>query len=329
MRVGQRRTNTAPPLLLLFLLAALVGAISGSDVRAQKRTSEIRRSDRRGPVRAITIPVTVRPSGRAQTELQTIDFMTVLEDEEPQQILSVRGANRAPLALAVLIQDDIVSSIGNEIRGLAAFIRRLPPGSRVLVGYLRAGSLQVRQRFTTDLERAASSLRIPISSSSAAPYNPYVQTIEALRRFDAQPTGRRAVLLISDGLDASRGISSSSPSQSTDLQRAINEAQRRGTPIYSFYAPTVSATATGSQILTGNGQGALEKLSSETGGRAFFQGRGAPVSFDPFLRELNTLLARQFALTYLSTHSDKGFHRIRVVSDLAGEELQYPAGYVR
>ena len=241
----------------------------------------------------------------------------------------MRGGVRAPLSLVILIQDDLVASVGNEIRGLAAFIRRLPPGTRVLVGYLRSGTIQVRQRFTIDLERAARSLRIPAGSSSLAPYNPYAETIEALKRFESQPTGRRAILLVSDGVDLSRGFDTSLPSQSLDLQRAINEAQRRSVAVYTIYAPTVSATAGGNSSLVNNGQGALQRLATETGGRAFFQGFGAPVSFEPYLRELSTLLPRQFALTYLSTHSDKGFHRIKVLSDVTDGEILYPAGYTR
>ena len=53
-----------------------------------------------------------------------------------------------------------------------------------MVGYVTAGSLQVRQPFTTDLEKAAKSLRIPISSVSSAPYNPYVEVLEALKKFE-------------------------------------------------------------------------------------------------------------------------------------------------
>ncbi|MGH9903292.1 MAG: hypothetical protein ACRD68_15915, partial [Pyrinomonadaceae bacterium] len=205
----------------------------------------------------------------------------------------------------------------------------LPPGTRVLVGYLRAGSIQVRQRFTVDLERAAKSLRIPIGSASAAPFNPYALTLEALKRFEGQPVGRRAILLVSDGLDASRGLRDSTPSQSIDLQRAIREAQRRSVAVYSLYAPTFGGTASGDRTLSGNGQGSLQKLSSETGGRAFFQGTGTPVSFDSFLREVNTLISRQLALTYLSTNTEKGFHRIQIISDVTDGEILYPSGYVR
>ena len=65
-----------------------------------------------------------------------------------------------PVNIAILIQDDLVSSVGNEIRGTSDFIRSLPSGSRVMVGYITSGTLQVRQPFTTDLNSAARSLRI-------------------------------------------------------------------------------------------------------------------------------------------------------------------------
>src|SRR2546429_1709744 len=73
---------------------------------------------------------------------------------------------RTPLNIAILIQDDLVSQVGNELGVTRDFIRSLPAGSRVMIGYITAGTLQVRQPFTTDLNRAASSLRIPIASTS-------------------------------------------------------------------------------------------------------------------------------------------------------------------
>src|ERR1700752_4255549 len=114
-----------------------------------------------------------------------------------------------PLNLAVLIQDDLIPQVANELGVTRDFIRSLPEGSRVMVGYITAGSLQVRQPFTTDLDKAARSLRIPIASTAASSFNPYVEVIEALRRFDADWKGKSAVLLVSDGLDTSRGFDSS------------------------------------------------------------------------------------------------------------------------
>ena len=282
------------------------------------------------PARPVIIPITIRVKGQvapSEFELQTVD-LTVNEDGEPQQILSIRAmGNSSPITLMILIQDDVVPSIGLEMKSLAEFIRRLPRGSRVSLGYLRTGSLQVRQKFTTDLERAAKTLRGPVGVSSIAPYNPYIEVVEASKRFDAQPAGRRAILLISDGLDVSRGIDSSGPTQSLDLQRAITEAQRRSIAIYSFFAP--AALTNGNNNLVGNAQSSLARLSDETGGHAYFQGFSAPTSFDPFIRELNSALDRQIALTYLSTHLKKGFHRIKITSSNPGVDINYPAGYKR
>jgi hypothetical protein len=279
----------------------------------------------RGPGRPMTIPVTIRV--KEETELQNID-LTISEDGEPQTIISIRGIlATSPVTIAILIQEDLVPSVGTEIKALADFVRRLPKGSRVMVGYLRTGSLQVKQKFTNDLERAASSLRPPSGFASAGPYNPYVEVIEALKRFESQPLGRRAILLVSDGLDISRGVDSSSPTQSLDLQRAVNESQRRGVAIYGFYAPTLVAAANPS--LVSNAQSSLLRLSNETGGLAFFQGLGAPVSFEPFIRELDISLQKQAALTFLSTHLKKGFHRIEVKSSTPGVRVTSPSGHMR
>ncbi|HEX8160408.1 MAG TPA: hypothetical protein VF538_00805 [Pyrinomonadaceae bacterium] len=196
-------------------------------------------------------------------------------------------AVRSPLNLAVLVQDDLVTRVGGELNVTRDFIRALPAGSRVLVGYLTAGSLQVRQPFTDDLELAARSLRLPRASESAAPYNPYVELIEALKKFDAQGQNRNAVLLVSDGLDVSHGFDSSSIN-SLDLRRAVREAQKRGVAVYTFYAPAVGLTSRNSTAIS-YGQSSLQRLAEETGGEAFFQGNSF-VTFDAYFARLGRAL---------------------------------------
>ena len=311
--------------LAAALTVMLVCAVPDATHAQKKDGGNGGRADARRDVRTVTIPVTLRLPERApQAEVSYLDDLQVFEDGERQEILAIRGAGRSPLTLAVLIQDDLVSSVSNEIRGIAAFVRKLPPGSRVMIGYLSSGSLRVRQKFTNDLERAAKSLRIPLSSTAASPYNPFSLTRDAVKRFESQPVGRRAVLVVSDGIDLSRGLTNASPAQSIDLQRVVNESQRLGVAVYTMYAPSVGG---GDSLLIANGQGSLQRLSDETGGRAFFQGTGAPVSLDQYLRELDALLSRQFALTYLSTHPDKGFHKVRVVANTGDSEIFYPKGY--
>src|SRR5881394_305784 len=150
---------------------------------------------------------------------------------------------REPLNIAILIQDDLTSRVGNELGVTREFIRSLPSGSRVMVGYITSGSLQVRQPFTTDLSRAAKSLRIPIASTSASAYNPYVEVIEALKKFDSSWKGHNVVLLVSDGLDTSRGFDATTAGHTLDIDRTISEANRRNLAIYSFYAPSVGLTS--------------------------------------------------------------------------------------
>lgn len=322
---GRSMKNLRSLSLTLFQLSLILGfTLTSQPVSGQGQS--INGANAGGtPGRPVTIPVTIK--AKKETELQSVD-LTISEDGDPQTIISVRGVlPSSPMTLALLIQEDLVPSVGTEVKALGDFVRGLPKGSRVMVGYLRTGSLQVKQKFTTDLDKAAKALRPPSGFANAGPYNPYVEVIEALKKFESQPLGRRAILLVSDGLDISRGIDSSSPTQSVDLQRAVNEAQRHSVAIYGFYAPTQVAAA--NPVLVSNAQSSLLRLSNETGGQAFFQGTGAPVSFEPFIRELDSSLQQQAALTFLSTHLKKGFHKIEIKSATPGVEVAYPSGYVR
>ncbi len=199
-----------------------------------------------------------------------------------------------PLNLAVLVQDDLISQVGNELGVTRDFIRSLPSGSRVMVGYITTGTLQVRQSFTTDLDKAAGSLRVPRASTSASPFNPYVEVIEALRNFDASWKGKNAVLLISDGLDTSRGFDVSSSAHTIDLERAIKKANERNVAVYAFYAPSVGLTSR-SRLAASYGQNSLNRLADDTGGKAYFQGTTGFVTFDAYFARLRRTLNEQYA----------------------------------
>jgi hypothetical protein len=213
-----------------------------------------------------------------------------VKDENEQRSLQTIE----PLNLAILIQDDLVSQVSNELGVTRDFIRSLPQGSRVMVGYITSGTLQVRQPFTTDLEKAAKALRIPVASTTSSAFNPYVEVVEALRKFDREGNNANAVLLISDGLDTSRGFDSTAAGHTIDLERAIKEANKRGVSIFSFYAPSVGLTSR-NRLAASYGQSSLNRLSDETGGRAFFQGTSGFVTFDSYFARLRQTLNRQYA----------------------------------
>lgn len=306
-------SNWSHPLSVMLIVAAF-----GFSAAGQKQIA---------PGRDVTIPVTVHPHNermrQAAAQLQPTDF-AVREEGRPQQIVSVQKPNETPPEVAVVFQDDLVSRVSNEINGMKSFIRGLPQGSRVMTAYITAGSLSVAQEFTADRERAAGSLRIVRGNQASAPFSPYEELLDVLRRFDSQPPGRRFVLLVSDGLDVSRGFRSASPGLVMDLDRAIREAQRRGIAVFSFYAPTVGLTSV-SRLATNFGQGSLNRLADETGGMAFFSGTDF-VTFDAYFKELNDILGRQWVITYRSTNTGSGFRRIEVATE-SNVHLHYPAGY--
>ncbi len=316
---------TGKLLILLFTISA-AALSAGTQIAICQPDSD----GQKQKVRTVSIPISIFTKQELRegqmSEYVQADRLIVREDREEQTILSIRSVTDAPLALAILIQEDLASNFNLQIKDLSKFVRDLPKGSRVMVAYLRGGNLQVRQKFTDDLELAAGAFRIVSSTSSAAPRNPFDGVIDALNRFDALPAGRRAVLLVSDGLDVSQGVAGSTPGQSVDLDRAILRAQRRSVAVFSFYSPA-SLTEGGNSTLVLNGQGSLLKLSDETGGRAFFQGSIAPISFLPFFKDLRILLNRQFLLSYLSTHMKKGYHRVEVVSTNPEVKIEHPKGY--
>jgi len=280
-------------------------------------------------VRTVTVPISIFTKKELKTdqpeEYIQADRLIVKEDKEEQAILSIRSVTNAPLALSILIQDDLTGSINLQLPEIAKLIRGLPRGTRVMVAYLRGGTLQIRQKFTDDLEKAANSLRV-IGGGLGSGNGPYGALAEAVGRFDALPTGRRAVLLISDGYDDSQGSTGFGPSQSLELDRAITKAQKRGAAVYSVYAPT-RVTETGDSRVVLAAQGALARLSDETGGRAFYQGTLSAVSFEPFFKDLSLLLSRQFALTYLSTHMKKGYHKLEITSTNPEVKIEHPKSY--
>lgn len=213
----------------------------------------------------------------------------VNKKKEQQSLQSIE-----PLNIAILIQDDLVSQVANELDATRDFIRALPQGSRVMVGYITAGTLQVRQPFTTDREKAANALRIPTGSLASSPFNPYIEVVEGLKEFRTDWSGANVMLLISDGLDTSRGFDSTAAGNTLDIERAINEANRREVAIFSFYAPSVGLTSR-SRLASSYGQSSLNKLSNRTGGRAFFQGSTGFVTFDSHFARLTETLNRQYA----------------------------------
>ncbi len=309
-----------------FVVAVILMLCSVPRLDAQPPQS----SDNREDVRVMTIPISIFTKDELKKgkfeEFVQAGRLTVLENKDEQEILSIKSVSNQPLALAVLLQDDLSAEVNLQLDDIKDFIAQLPEGSRVMVAYLRGGSLQIRQPFTRDLNAASNSLRVITGSAGSAPRSPFESLRSALNRFDGLPNGRRAVLMVSDGLDVSSGLTNSAPGLNGELDRAVLEAQKRGVAVYSIYS-SATYTEGGNSRLVLNGQSSLTRLSDQTGGRAFFQGFSTPISFKPFLSNLDRVLTRQFAITYLSTHMKSGYYKVVVESSNPEIRIDHPQGY--
>ncbi|HEV8158387.1 MAG TPA: hypothetical protein VGP58_05110, partial [Pyrinomonadaceae bacterium] len=125
----------------LFVLLLFTTFFSGVGLSQKKPPKK--QDDR---VRTMTIPISIftkKELKENQTgELVQAGDLQVKEDGDNQVILSIRSVSNTPLALAVLIQDDLTSEANLKLGELRDFIRQLPQGSRVMVAYLRSGTIQ-------------------------------------------------------------------------------------------------------------------------------------------------------------------------------------------
>ena len=142
---------------LFFAIALIVSSASAQRPDKQR-------------VRTVTIPISIFTKkelrDKQPEEFVQAEQLIVREDKEQQEILSIRSVSTTPLSIAFLIQEDLTSNFNLQIKDIQDFIRDLPSGTRVLVAYMRSGGIEMRQRFTDDLDRAARSLRI-VSGSTA------------------------------------------------------------------------------------------------------------------------------------------------------------------
>ncbi len=231
-----------------------------------------------------------------------------------------RGA-AAGLDLFILIDDASDTSLGSQLNDLRAFINAQPPSTSVGVGFMRNGTAQIAQNFTTDHALAANALRLPLGNAGAFG-SPYLSANNLMNRWP-QHTNRRALVLITDGIDRARRTTGGNRGLNTipDATTTATIAQRTGTLVYAVYTPGVGHMHRNFWEAT-NGQNAIARLSDQTGGEAFFLGLQAPVSFRPFLDRLQTSLDNQFLLEFSASPDRRaGLRSFNISTEVAGVEL--------
>lgn len=268
----------------------------------------------------------------AESGTATITITTVAKKDAPSSVtkddvqLSL-GKERKQIAqwnkaeklyLAILIDDSLDSDVAGQWNDLKQFISAQPPTTYIAVGYASNATVRLAQDFTNNHELAAKALRIPYGSPGAES-SPYLSLIDWMKRWPA--TGdRRSLLLISSGIDYLRGgFGPTYP----DVDTAISIAEKGNINLWNIYYPGAGHRSR-AFFLANNAQNNLSKLCEETGGEAYFLGTSAPVSFKPFLDELQMHLNNQYLLTFAGDGGPKGkFSNVRLKTELAHVEFMH------
>lgn len=252
--------------------------------------------------------------------------------------------DQAGMQLFILIDETCDTSLGGQLDDLRAFIKAQPATTWIGVGYMRNAGVNIVQNFTNDKDLAAKAIRLPLGSTGASD-SPYLSLINLLQGWPENKM-RRSVIMITDGVDRLRGLSTPSgtappgrmgqgpggpggfgspyqtmPAMSPDIDRASTTAQRVGVIVNSIYFPGVGRAGRNYWELN-NGQNGMSKLADETGGESFYLGLQTPVSFKPYFDRLRLIFDNQYFLAFQAIPGKKdGLQRVKISTEVPKVEI--------
>jgi hypothetical protein len=250
--------------------------------------------------------------------------------DEVRDWIPLQG-DRARLELFVLLDDASRFNLGAQLEDLRKFIIAQPPTTTIGLGYMRNSVVDVVDRFTADHAKVAKTVRLPLGELGACA-NPYLSIVDLIKRWPTDSIAHQAlmnrwpdipvrheILVVSDGIDRLGGTGLGNPY----VDAAIVEAQHAGVILYAIYAS--GAGRYGRSIWRINwGQNYLSQVAEETGGEAFYLGFETPISFTPYLDDLNRRLNHQFLLAFFARPEKKaGLQRVKLRTEVPNAEKVY------
>jgi hypothetical protein len=273
--------------------------------------------------------ITVLPtrSGAEPASLEAKD-LKVLHGHVPAPVVRLQRltGDLADMQLFVLLDDSTRSfSLGNHLSELKAFLESLPASTQVAVGYMRNGTFGLVQAFTADHQKAASALRLPVAMPGENG-SPYFALSDLAKHWPStESTDRRAVLMLTDGVD--RYFEDGSIDDPY-VDEAIHDALKDGMLVYSIYLRGAGLYGR-SGAVTNFAQSRLIEVSEETGGHAYFQGFTDPVTISPFLSDFQHRLDNQYQVT-IEVLNKNGDQPVKLRTEVPGLKIETPTHiYVR
>lgn len=270
--------------------------------------------------------ITVQPAHRNSGPAESLraSEVALLEGNRPVPVVGLDRltGDLADMQLFVLLDDATrSSSLGIQLPDLKTFIQSLPPTTQVAVGYMRNGTFALAQAFTADHRQAANALRLPMSIPGENG-SPYFALSDLVKHWPSkQPTGRRAVLMLTDGVD--RYYPDRWIMDDPYVDAAIEDALKSGVTVYPIYLRGAGFYGRGA-VATNFAQSRLLEVSQETGGYAYFQGFRDPVNIAPFLSDLKGRFDNQYRVTFEALN-EHGVQTVKLRTELPGLKVEGPS----
>ena len=283
----------------LLIVAAVLASLFPTHAQDQASSSN---------VQVTTVVTALGPKYTAPPALGKQDI-NVTEGKQKREVTNWVPAqgDKAALQLAIVIDDADSQDLATQLSDLRNFISSQPASTAIGVFYASNGTVQPVSQFSTDHEAVAKSVRIPLGYTGA--YSSiYLSVMSLIKGWPVTAGARREILLIADGIDRFRGDYPISP----DVDSTVINAQKAGVMIHTLFATGVGR-ATRNSFRLNLGQSNLAKIADATGGEAFFQGFFTPVSYAPFLQQLDMVLKNQYWLTWASERAQEAQRRTPTV----------------
>ena len=209
-------------------------------------------------------------------------------------ITSVRPVPAPAAQIAILIDDGLRFTFSSQLNEFTDFINSLPPGSKVLVGYMQNGIVRGMNTFTANHQAAAAQLRIPMSIAGVDG-SPYFTLSEFVKHWPSNEPGARFVLMITNGIDPYNGRPSVMNQDSPYVQEAQEDAERAGVAVYSVYYPQSFQRGGRGSF---SGQSYLAQVGEATGAASFNIGTITPPSLMPYLDQFKSAMANSYLVSF-------------------------------
>lgn len=241
--------------------------------------------------------------GRMIPGLTAEDF-TVDEDGKEQEIRLFAREQELPLTLALVV--DISPSVANvfeqEKRTASAFLESVVGRRDLALVISFAQFATLVQDFTEDLPRLTKAVNgLSLSNNGTSLYDAvFLAADEKLSR----ETGRKAIVLLSDGDDTTSEFT---------LSKAMIAVQKSNAVLYAISNAGNSST--------------MRRMAEESGG-AFFRVRKAD-EFEKVFQQIALELRSQYSLSYQSTNQarDGAFRRIKITPRNSDVKVRARRGY--